>query len=58
MGEENMYFRREDKVLMEKLLKKMASKEASELQKLTELIKPHELPKEVLEKIVDWKHHD
>ena len=58
MGEENIWFRKEDQRLMEKLLKKMAAKEMSELAVLKDLIKPHELPDDVLEKIVDWKHHD
>jgi len=58
MGEENIYFRKEDELLMQKLLKKMKDKELQELIKLKALLKPHELPDDVLQAIVDWKHHD
>eukprot|EP00633_Aureoumbra_lagunensis_P002792 CAMPEP_0197296498 /NCGR_PEP_ID=MMETSP0890-20130614/38493_1 /TAXON_ID=44058 ORGANISM="Aureoumbra lagunensis, Strain CCMP1510" /NCGR_SAMPLE_ID=MMETSP0890 /ASSEMBLY_ACC=CAM_ASM_000533 /LENGTH=88 /DNA_ID=CAMNT_0042773067 /DNA_START=82 /DNA_END=348 /DNA_ORIENTATION=- len=58
MGEENLYFRKEDQARIAKLLEKMKAKEEGELVNLKELIAPHELPLDVLKKIVDWKHHD
>ena len=58
MGEENAYFRREDTVLKQKLLKKLADKELREFLRVKTLIKPHKLPGDTLQKIVDWKLHD
>mmetsp|Transcript_3540 Transcript_3540/g.10939 ORF Transcript_3540/g.10939 Transcript_3540/m.10939 type:complete len:97 (+) Transcript_3540:43-333(+) len=56
-AEENIYFAREDKVLLEKLLAKLKLKEEGHIGELKDLIKPHELPDDVLSKIVDWKMH-
>lgn len=57
LGEENLYFRKEDKVLLEKLLKKMKAQEDDHAAQLKVLIAPHSLPDDTLQKIVDWKMH-
>jgi len=57
-AEEDIYFRKEDQLALQKLAQKWAKKEASELEAIKTLIAPHTLPEDVLQKLVDWKHHD
>ncbi|CAM9340739.1 unnamed protein product [Chrysoparadoxa australica] len=54
-GEETVFFRKEEKALLEKLLAKMAVKKAGERGELMEILGPNKLPDDVVEKILDWK---
>lgn len=43
--------------MLSKLVEKLKIQEEGKLGELKEIIKPYELPDDILTKIVDWKMH-
>mmetsp|Transcript_29087 Transcript_29087/g.84925 ORF Transcript_29087/g.84925 Transcript_29087/m.84925 type:complete len:106 (-) Transcript_29087:369-686(-) len=56
-GEINIWARKRDAELIEKLAEKLHAKEARAAEELQALLGTHKLPEDIFNAIIDWKTH-